>query len=199
MPFKKKVEFVPNVPTVVTLLWDEPFEREGKFGTFYSYTVLHNEEESQFAATAGLHKFLEPFSKGCELVITKQVDSENKTTWSVLQSGANGEIAEEKSTGNGVTDREAGQTLGLCAKLAVNFMDKWDGKKFARLIDSIYHVLIDHMARAIGHLSCASNVFELDAIWRKNEARWAKHLELEEMCELESAREFLREKLEKKE
>ena len=91
----KKVAFVPNVPTTVTMKYDTPKTgqatgKDGKQFTWYMYGCTQNGEEASFFASEGLHQRLSGLGAltGRTLVINKAVDEQNVTRWTISENGA---------------------------------------------------------------------------------------------------------------
>jgi len=81
----KSIKFKFNLPYIVTLKYDKPIEKEGKYGMFWVYGVIYQKEEYSFIANTDLHGQLKQFKKDDIVEIIKIDDGDKKFHFEVEQ------------------------------------------------------------------------------------------------------------------
>jgi len=86
------LKFLPNIPTPVTISFDQPKTGEGQYGTYYKYGCSHQGIDKVFFAAQGLQDRLSKIGalRGRQLTITKAVEYVNgkeQTHWIIQENG----------------------------------------------------------------------------------------------------------------
>ena len=86
MPDKPRITFNPNEPVIVTLKFDNGFEKEGANGPYFSHTVLHNNVDTLMFASPKLNDMItSDYGRGDTLRIIKH--DTKPVTWGVHKEG----------------------------------------------------------------------------------------------------------------
>tara|TARA_Y100001951_G_scaffold104767_1_gene117590 strand:+ start:897 stop:1484 length:588 start_codon:yes stop_codon:yes gene_type:complete len=72
-----------NKEYMVKFLFDTPFEDEGKFGKYFSYGVMVNDEEKTIQASKTLNDLLESYRRDDVVYITKEVRDNKFAGWNI--------------------------------------------------------------------------------------------------------------------
>jgi len=203
-----------NLDHVVTLMYDSPKSGEGQYGTWYRYAIMHDGVEKCIFATEFLNDKLQHYGKGDVINVRKEETEDGKIQWNVIpEDGTDVKRDRGVSAGtNGVpvntptpqpqpdwhhinTAKSYDIHKQVCLKLAIQLEHgkKTDFKRIAKNMDRLISVLEDDYARAEGHITSASNIYHLQAIWAKYAQVWVDTLTQDQLGHLDVSKNEMKE------